>query len=84
MVDAVDAPELLLEAGVCCLTLTLTLPQPYPTPTPTPNPNPNQVRRSLRTEHGFPLGPPGGTKAPPPWGVPAVYSIEEVSKSVSK
>ena len=36
------------------------------------------VRRSLRTEHGFPLGPPGGTRAPPPWGVPAVYSIEEV------
>ena len=37
------------------------------------------VRRSLRTEHGFPLGPPGGTRAPPPWGVPAVYSIEEVA-----
>ena len=34
------------------------------------------VRRSLRIEHGFPVGP---RRMPPPWGVPAIYSIEEVS-----
>eukprot|EP00908_Phaeocystis_cordata_P007258 Transcript_17898.p3 GENE.Transcript_17898~~Transcript_17898.p3 ORF type:complete len:140 (-),score=53.31 Transcript_17898:47-466(-) len=33
------------------------------------------VRRSLRVEHGFPVGP---RRMPPPWGVPAIYSIEEV------